>query len=555
MLNIHRLIYRSPDIAWNTTTTHLLFIIHLGFAPQSIRIQAAKVLDDILMMVPRNLNSSGGTQAEVQRRVLTVLAQQVIPDSTLPFYQQTSTSVELRKMGLETLHQILQAAGHTLVTGWEIIFQMLESVCRPTSGNVSVSERGPTQSLKSQSTDSMSILSSPPSPVVRTKPLPLGLGNPTERSYSGLVKIAFQSLTLVCDSIALLSPEHLRLCISTLGHFGHQADTNIALTAAASLLWSVSDAIQSKRKNVDEEPEYSELWMFLLLEVLGLCTDSRAEVRDGAIQTLFRTMQLYGATLSLETWDQCIWKVTFPLVDSLTAEIRRFSESGNGEERSWDESKTLALHSIGSIFTDFLVAKIMLLDSFSNAWDVFVGHIEEAVLLDNRNVSAPALRSLEKGVNAFTGVEGLLRVRISESLERVWKGVDLIGTAVTRRNTAQEDVENSPHQPFTQESLMAYVDVIQCTRKTSRSADGKEWDLARLTRLVEILKGSSCLFVPSTDYAAYRTLPGVITYPESPDYRPDVDALSPVQVSLYRIVALFVLNLLPGRCDGHDLWN
>ncbi|KAF8198190.1 hypothetical protein K438DRAFT_1966929 [Mycena galopus ATCC 62051] len=109
------------------------------------------------------------------------------------------------------------------------------------------------------------------------------------------------------DSVSSLSPARLRLCISTFAQFGRQEDTNIALTAAASLLWSVSDAIQSKRKNTEEEPEYHSLWMFLLLK------------------TLFRTMQLYGATLSQATWDQCIWKVTFPLLDSLTAEIRCFA--------------------------------------------------------------------------------------------------------------------------------------------------------------------------------------------------------------------------------------
>jgi len=57
-----------------------------------------------------------------------------------------------------------------------------------------------------------------------------------------------QSLTLVCDSVSSLSPEHLRLCITTLAQSGWQLDTNIALTAAASLLWSISDAIQAKRK-------------------------------------------------------------------------------------------------------------------------------------------------------------------------------------------------------------------------------------------------------------------------------------------------------------------
>ncbi|KDR71626.1 hypothetical protein GALMADRAFT_254004 [Galerina marginata CBS 339.88] len=529
MLNIHRLIYRSPDIAWNATTSHLLMVIRLPYAPQSIRIQAAQVLDEILLIVPRNLSSTGNLQAQVQRQVVDVLAQQVIPDPSIPIHQQTSTSVELRRMGLETLHQILQAAGHTLVVGWETIFQMLGSVCRPPASTPSGGP-GPLPPIRSRSSDSVSVLSVSTSPTVRTKPLPLGLGNPTEKSYTGLVKIAFQSLTLVCDSVSNLSPEHLRLCISTLGQFGHQADTNIALTAAASLLWSVSDAIQSKRKNMDEEPEYSELWMFLLLEVLGLCTDSRAEVRDGAIQTLFRTMQLYGATLSPDTWDQCIWKVTFPLLDALTGEIRQLADPNHGNdegmEHTWDESKILALHSIGSIFSDFLVAKIMLLDTFTNAWDVFVSHVEEAVLIDDRSVSAPALRCLEKGIKAFAGAEGVLRVRVTESLERVWKAVDMLGSSATKRYNSQIDLENSPHQPFTQESLVAYVDVIQGMRKASRAVDGKEWELVRLTRLMTILKG-------------------VLTYPHSPDYRPDIDALPPVQTVVMDTIVDIDLNV-PG---------
>ncbi|KAG6906753.1 hypothetical protein DXG01_012283, partial [Tephrocybe rancida] len=519
MLNIHRLIYRSPDVAWDATTSHLLSVIHTSYAPQPIRVQAASVLDEILVVVPRNLTTTGDLQAQVQKRVLDVLAQQVVPELAV-LAANTTTTVELRRMGLDTLHEILQASGHTLVIGWETIFQMLESVCRPSSP------------VRSSSMDSVSMLSTPPSPAsMRSKPLPsLGLGNPSEKSQVALVKIAFQSLTLVCDSITSLSPEHLRLCISTLGQFGRQADTNIALTAAASLLWSVSDAIQSKRKNADEEPEYSELWMFLLLEVLGLCTDPRQEVRDGAIQTLFRTMQLYGSTLSLETWDQCIWKVTFPLLDSLTAEIRHLSTAPPGEVASaqpWDESKILALHSIGSIFHDFLTPKIMQLDSFSKAWDVFVNHIQDSVLLDSRAISAPALRCLEKAVKVSPTLD--LPPIVSEVLLRVWQMIDVLGGAVIQRSGSQTPTSSNEtwhDRPFTQESLVAFVDVIQTTRKASRTVDGNEWPLDRLTRLMVILKG-------------------VLTYPNSPDYRPDIDALPPVQAAVMETIEGIDLSI-PG---------
>ena len=404
---------------------------------------------------------------------------------------QSGISVELRRMGLETLHQILQASGHTLVVGWETIFEVLNSVCKPAQ---------PVPSLSSDSVSSAG--SSPTTP--RTKPLPLGYVN--ERGYTTLIKIAFQSLTLVCDSLSALSPEHLRMCISTLGHFGRQADTNIALTAAESLFWGVSDSIQAKRKDAEKEPEYSALWMFLLLEILRLCTDARPEVRMGAIQTLFRTLQLYGATLSLDTWEECIWKVTFPLLDSLTASIRHSStispspSSSSFEtsqfdvstpEQAWDESKVVALQSIGSIFHDFLVSKVMHLSSFSKAWEVFVMHIRDSFLLDNRIISAPALRCLEKTLKASAAgaSDAELRPRVIEAWEKAWVVCDEMGESVVKRASVASERAQA-HKPFTQESLVAFVDVILSTRSVSRTLEDVEWPLDRIVRLMAILKGS-----------------------------------------------------------------
>ena len=107
----------------------------------------------------------------------------------------------------------------TLHVGWETIFEVLGSVCRPA-----------------------------PSDPASYLTLPRHLG------HLALIKIAFLCMTLMCDVLAVLSPEHLRLCISTLGQFGWQVDTNIALMAAESLFWGVSDVIQAKRCKVDHEP-------------------------------------------------------------------------------------------------------------------------------------------------------------------------------------------------------------------------------------------------------------------------------------------------------------
>ncbi|KAJ8520264.1 hypothetical protein ONZ45_g2894 [Pleurotus djamor] len=580
LLNIHRLIYRSPSIAWEPTTSHLLSVIRdenvkdkekLG-APQGVRIQAAKALDELLVVSLKNLGSGigmGEKKSEVQRQVLDVLGKQVILISSPSETGigggsggSTMVEVELRKMGLQTLHEILQNSAHTLVVGWERIFEMLGSVCLPSASQQS----GGTSSV-------------PSSPLLsrwksNTNSPAIGQGHPSshsERGSASLVKIAFQSLTLVCDSVATLEPDHLRLCIITLGQFGRQPDTNIALTAATSLLWAVSDAIQSKRKTLKDATTttdvptmyktYSDLWLFLLGEILGLCIgigDERREVRDGAIQTLFRALMFYGGTLSLGEWEECVWGILVPLFEKLgattvshhdhdhedsslasaptsptltTTSIALSLGGDRQQDHGWDDSKILAFHSIGSIFHDFLASRLIHLESFAKVWDFLVSRVQDAVLYDSRPISSPALRALEKAIKAAGLAVGSpadaedatsLKDKIVEACERAWKAFEDIGDLVLKKQTEPPQSprsssggfsSNVKRQAFTQESLVSFVDVIQRTREVERSILAREWDLQRLERLMAILKG-------------------ILTYPSSPDYRPDIDSLSPVQAAV-----------------------
>ena len=61
-------------------------------------------------------------------------------------------------------------------------------------------------------------------------------------------------------------------------------------------------------------------------------------------------MQLYGATLTLDTWNDCIWKITFPLLDAISIETQRSASdltivllptpglAGQSPDYAWDES-------------------------------------------------------------------------------------------------------------------------------------------------------------------------------------------------------------------------
>jgi len=501
---MQRLINPDAEVAWNPITTHLITIIRHPLAPPSIRLQAAHLLDEVLLAVPRNIPPSGELVAITQRRVVDALAAQIMLEGG------SNTVIDIRKLGLETLHQILQSGAHGFVEGWETIFDMLGSVCKPISNPPLVAS-----SISTQSQDSLSpTLSSPSTP--RTRPPPLGVYT-NDRSMLPLIRVAFQSLTLVCDNLAALSPDQLKLCITTLGLFGRQTDTNIALTAAESLLWAVSDSIQLKRKDAEQEPVYSALWMFLLLELLRLCTDARPEVRGGAIQTLFRTLQLYGSTLSLETWEECMWKVVYPVVESITASMRQAAALSSPDApggttspsiKAWDDSKILALQSLGGIFHDFEVEKIQHLESFERVWERFLELVQDSFANDNKPISSAALRCLERAVKAFSQAGHLELVKIA--CEKAWDAWAAMGTILIEGASALSGRKQLV-SVFSQECLVAYVDAVKALRAWSRQLKGTEWDLERLTRLAAILKA-------------------VLTYPHSKDYRPDIDALTPVQV-------------------------
>ncbi|KAF7329855.1 Protein MON2 [Mycena kentingensis (nom. inval.)] len=155
-------------------------------------------------------------------------------------------------------------------------------------------------------------------------------------------------------------------------------------------------------------------------------------------------------------------------------------------------TKTLMLQS--SLFHDFLAIKVIQLDSFVEAWGVFVDQIQDTTVK-----AAPTAGAERKET-------------VGAVWERMWGMGDQVGDVILRRGKALSFVPESAHKASKQESLVAFLGVVQCTLRTSRALDGVEWPLERLTRLMAILKG-------------------ILSYSNSPDYYTDIDQLPPVQQS------------------------
>ena len=54
-----------------------------------------------------------------------------------------------------------------------------------------------------------------------------------------------------------------------------------------------------------------------VVNVQGLSTDARPEVRNSGVRTLFSVVAGHGARLSPAAWDEVLWEILFPLMRSV----------------------------------------------------------------------------------------------------------------------------------------------------------------------------------------------------------------------------------------------
>ncbi|KAJ1939761.1 Endocytosis and vacuole integrity protein, partial [Linderina pennispora] len=349
---------------------------------------------------------------DAQLRILTPLSQMMagIRSSTgAEDSQGFGQFVEVRKLTLDTLSKLLQASGHSIMRAWDVVFDIIQSV-------VAAESAGSTHGV--------------------------GGTNAESRQPGYLVRFAFPCLQLICtDYLADLPANCMRRCIQSLVEYGQQTeDLNISLTAIGQA-WSLSDFFQRASPKSDEVnlAELSELissslvthsddsrsaiahivdgwwreelvsledthtrqllWLLLLHSLSDLGRDVRHEVRHGALQTLFRTLDMHGGIFDIWTWDSIIWTVLAPVLDRVLAERARVfdlirqgrvemllseleaeqmaSKSGvviedpsRLHKKQWDETAATAVLGAAKVWRDNLQRSIRHVGYVGQAWQV-----------------------------------------------------------------------------------------------------------------------------------------------------------------------------------------
>lgn len=209
IINLDRILLYPPDLSgWDKITSELIGVLGSGAIAAPVRARAADILVRLMLDAAKTIGTQNDeARARVQLRILGCLRSSLLPlqqDNRVASVTTYATDVDIHKVILEGLKGLLDECGEMLLSGWDIIFEIL--------GTIFIPRRFMPENSSNDRT------------------APQGL---TTRSPK-LIRFAFSSLQLVCsDFLASLPKSCFLILVDTLYKFCSQDDDlNIALTVS-----------------------------------------------------------------------------------------------------------------------------------------------------------------------------------------------------------------------------------------------------------------------------------------------------------------------------------
>ncbi|KAH6647713.1 hypothetical protein BKA67DRAFT_396501 [Truncatella angustata] len=447
-INVERLLSYPPDVSgWARLTTKLIQTLSAASVTAQVRIRAAEIVVRLVLEAANTAANLGDDiRGSVQLRLLEAYRDSISPlqkqdrPSSVAHY---ATDVDIHKIILEGLKSLLDNCGETLISGWDVAFEIIGSIFM---------ERRFAQDSGNPSGHSTVILT---------------------RS-SKLIRSSFNSLQLVTsDFLSSLPNSCFLILVDTLYKFCSQDDDlNIALTTV-TFFWVLSDFLSGKNKSLpitsrslgdvdddtlarmaaDPQDAASDaaLWMLLLLRLTNVTTDERLELRNSATHTLLRIFDAYGDRLSPEAWSVCIKSVIFKLISSIQEHLLSFKglEANSKIRDEWQDTAVVVLNGISGLLANYLDV-LTAHSTFEAYWQQLLDHF--ASLLD--------LQVLEINTATFKALTEILSRSQSDAKQNFEKTtIDLAWDLWSRGIPVSQQDGDKPID--NQNCLLAYVAALR----------------------------------------------------------------------------------------------
>ncbi|KAJ3560360.1 hypothetical protein NPX13_g9330 [Xylaria arbuscula] len=448
-INLERLLLYPPDTSgWNQITSKLIMVLSSSGISTPVRSRGADILVRLMLDAVKAIsNQSDETRARVQLRILETLRASLEPleENRVTSVATYSTDVDIHKIILEGLKDLLDECGESLLSGWSVIFDIIGTIFIPRrfGADDRTGERAVPQGLATRS--------------------------------SKLIRSAFNSMQLVCsDFLSSLPKSCFLILVDTLYKFCSQDDDlNIALTTV-TFFWDLSNFLSRKNKQLPitnalvgdfdeaslvEKASHAEnassdaaLWMLLLIRLTNVTINDKLDLRNSAIQTLLRIFDAYGDQLTPEAWSICIKAVIFRLMTSIEAELQALDGAGcNEKTRSdWYDTAVVVLNGISSLLSNYLDV-LTVHPTFNSYWQQLLGHFATLLDLHVLEISTATFKALTQILSqSQTGPKQTFNKTTIDLAWDLWsRGIPVVNPDTTDKT------------PDNQNCLLAYVAALR----------------------------------------------------------------------------------------------
>ncbi|KAK3291338.1 uncharacterized protein B0H64DRAFT_367410 [Chaetomium fimeti] len=417
-INIERMLAYEPHVSgWAPLVDELINAMTSVSNTAPVRARAAETLVRILLEEANAVSSqSEEVRGPIQRRLL-----EAFRDSLLPLQgperhvsiTRHAIDVDIHKIILEGLKSLLENCGESLISGWEVTFEIIDTIFIERNLSTEVKQDGVSQRAA----------------VLHTRAVKL-------------IRPSFASLQLICSDFLPSLPNACFLnLVDTLYKFCTQEDElNVALTTV-TFFWAISDFLSANSKSMliteamipdsgdqslvklatqpSVQGSAAALWMLLLLRLTSVAADQRLELRNSAIQTLMRIMSAYGESLSPEAWSVCMKVVIFSLLSSVERELRAVDSPStkDGGQDEWKETATVVIQGVSDLFGSHL-QPLTAHRSFSEIWRDLIGHFRALLSLQILDINADTYGAVRDILHACAEQEKAAVGK--ESLDLAW---------------------------------------------------------------------------------------------------------------------------------------
>ncbi|ROT43768.1 hypothetical protein SODALDRAFT_270010 [Sodiomyces alkalinus F11] len=480
-INVERLLAYPPEVSgWATLVSELIRTLGSSLMNASVRLRAADIL---VKLVLEFVNVATSLEAE-QRGTVQLQASEALRDALVPLLRREdreatvatqTTDVDVHKAILEGLTTLLENCGESLVSGWQITFEIIDSIFK---GGEGVPGREDSKG-----------------------------GGLATRSPK-LVRSSFNSLRLICsDFLASLPNSCFLILVDTLYKFCSQDDDlNMALTTV-TFFWVLSDFLSGKNtsmritsqmmdgsdalalakrasKGEDDEASNAALWMLLLLRLTSVTTDRRLELRNSAVQTLLRIFDAYGDNLDTEAWHTCVKHVIFSLLSSMEDELEALTgdETDDEERKAWYGTSVLVLGGISGLLASYLEV-LAKHPSFNSLWQELLGHFTTLLDFNVLDINTATFKALGNILNQSQRDEKCAVVFDNGTVTAVWRlwsrGIPGGQDGGSRRRRRPENADN-------QDCLVAYVGAFHDVYRLVEA----DLTVAHVDRMLALFRGT-----------------------------------------------------------------